>query len=38
LWATVAYAFFRTNDPMAALGDLKFASTPKVIDGLRTKV
>jgi hypothetical protein len=37
LWATVAQAFFRTNDPMAALSDLKFGAAPKVIDGLWTK-
>jgi hypothetical protein len=37
LWATVAQAFLQTNNPMAALSDLKFASTPKVIDGLWAK-
>lgn len=37
LWATVAQAFFRSNNPMAQLGDLKFGATPKVIDGLWTK-
>jgi hypothetical protein len=37
LWATVAQAFFRSNDPMSYLGDLEFGATPRVIDGLWTK-
>jgi Protein of unknown function (DUF1552) len=37
LWATIAQAFFRTNNPMAKLGDLNFASTPAPIDGLWVK-
>jgi hypothetical protein len=37
LWATVAQAFFRTSNPMAALGGLGFGATPKVIDGLWVK-
>jgi len=39
LWATVAQAFFRTNNPMASLPGLKFGNntTPKPIDGLWVK-
>jgi hypothetical protein len=37
LWATVAQAFFQSNNPMAALSDMKFATTPKPIDGLWQK-
>jgi hypothetical protein len=39
LWATVAQAFFRTNNPMASLTGLKFGNngTPKPIDGLWVK-
>lgn len=37
LWATVAQAFFQSNNPMSALSDLKFGSAPKVIDGLWAK-
>lgn len=36
-WATVAQAYFRTNDPAAQLGGLTFASAPKPIDGFWTK-
>lgn len=37
LWATVAQAFFQSNNPMAKLSDLKFGATPKVIEGLWSK-
>ncbi len=37
LWATVAQAFFRSDDPMSQLGHLQFGAAPKVIDGLWTK-
>lgn len=37
LWATVAQAFFQTNDPMSKLSGMTFASTPKPIDGLWVK-
>jgi len=37
LWATIAQAFFQSNNPMALLSDLKFAAAPKVIDGLWSK-
>lgn len=37
LWATVAQAFFQTNDPMSKLPGMQFASTPKPIDGLWVK-
>lgn len=36
-WATVAQAYFRSNDPAAYLGALSFASPPKPIDGLWVK-
>jgi hypothetical protein len=36
-WATVAQAYFRSNDPAAYLGGLVFASPPKPIDGFWTK-
>jgi hypothetical protein len=35
-WATIAQAYFRSNDPMASLGHLEFSSTPTPIDGLWT--
>jgi hypothetical protein len=37
LWATVAQAYFQSNNPMSYLSDMKFASAPKVIDGLWAK-
>jgi hypothetical protein len=36
-WATVAQAYFRSNDPAAYLGGLEFATAPKPIDGFWTK-
>jgi hypothetical protein len=33
-WATLAQAYFRSNDPMQYLGDHDFASNPSPIDGL----
>jgi hypothetical protein len=36
-WATVAQAFFRSNDPAAYLGGLEFATAPKPIAGFWQK-
>jgi hypothetical protein len=36
-WATVAQAYFRSNDPAAYLGGLQFATAPKPIDGFWSK-
>ena len=37
LFATIAQAYFQTDDPMQHLGHLTFASTPNPIDGLWVK-
>ena len=36
-WATVAQAYFQSNNPAQYLGGLSFASPPKPIDGFWTK-
>lgn len=34
LWATIAQAYFRTDDPMSKLSHLRFGTEPRVIEGL----